>query len=315
MRRTLILLASLAIIVLGLWGSAVIFLDEERLKSIVTGHMSVQSGRKVDIRGSLSLRLFPRPRIHAQDLVVAAPDGFDGPGLLSADELVMSVRLLPLVRGSLTPREVRLSGATINLYTDEMGSSSVDGLLRLPDAGIRRGAERLATRQMRLEDIRVVINDMSVGRRHVLNMDLVEFDRFAFDEPLEFRFRGNLGDPPVFSMMDIEGLLLVPSTRERPVRLSNMRLTGVLSGSDLPLYLLGHVSMSSVPYFRLELGDGTLDVDGQQLSIDSTYTGSERGHLEVTANADRLALGRDTVRHRTAGRTVAAVVAWHRYRH
>jgi AsmA protein len=294
MRRTLILLASLAIIVLGLWGSAVIFLDEERLKSIVTGHMSVQSGRKVDIRGSLSLRLFPRPRIHAQDLVVAAPDGFDGPGLLSADELVMSVRLLPLVRGSLTPREVRLSGATINLYTDEMGSSSVDGLLRLPDAGIRRGAERLATRQMRLEDIRVVINDMSVGRRHVLNMDLVEFDRFAFDEPLEFRFRGNLGDPPVFSMMDIEGLLLVPSTRERPVRLSNMRLTGVLSGSDLPLYLLGHVSMSSVPYFRLELGDGTLDVDGQQLSIDSTYTGSERGHLEVTANADRLALGRDT---------------------
>ncbi len=291
MRRTLILLASVAIIVLGLWGSAVIYLDEERLKSIVTAHMSSQSGRKVEIRGSLSLRLFPRPRIHAEELVVAAPDGFDGPRFFSADELSMSVRLLPLVRGNLTPREVRLSGATVNLYTDEIGRSSVDGLVRKPDAGIRRGAQLLATREMRLEDIRVVINDMSVERRRAVNIDLMEFERFAFDEPLEFRFRGNFGDPPLFSVMDIEGMLLVPSTREKPVRLSNMRLSGELAESGLPLQLLGHVSMSSVPNLQLELADGALDMAGQRLSIEGVYTGGERGDLQLMATADHLALG------------------------
>lgn len=291
MRRSLILLASLAIIFLGLWGSAVIYLDEERLKSIVSSHLSAQSGRKVEIRGSLSLRLMPRPRIHAEDVVVAAPDGFDGPRFLNADELSMSVRLLPLIRGSLTPREVRLSGATVNLYTDEMGRSSVDGLVRSPDAEIRRGAELLSTREMRLEDIRVVINDMNVGRSRAVHIDLVEFDRFAFDEALEFRFRGNLGDPPLLSMMEVEGLLMVPSTRERPVRLSNMRLSGNLAGSGLPVQLFGHVSMSSAPLFELELGDGRLQVGGEQVSIEGSYIGRERGYLQLLAHTDHLAIG------------------------
>ncbi len=293
MRRTLILLASLAIIVLGLWGSAVIYLDEERLKSIVSSHLSAQTGRKVDIRGSLSLRLLPRPRIHAEDVVVAAPEGLEGPQFLSADELSMSVRLLPLVTGSFTPHEVRVSGATVNLYTDEVGRSSVDGLVRSPDAGIRRGAELLSTREMRLEDIRVVINDMGLGQSRAVHIDLVEFDRFAFDEALEFRFQGNLGDPPMFSTMEVEGLLLVPSTREKPVRLSNMRFSGELAGSGLPVQLLGHVSMTSVPRFKLELGDGRLDVAGQQLAIEGSYTGDERAHLQLSAQGERLATGND----------------------
>ena len=294
MRRTLMLLASLAIILLGLWGSAVIYLDEQRLKSIVSSHLSAQSGRKVDIRGSLSLRLFPRPRIHAEDVVVAAPEGFDGPKFLSVDELSMSVRLLPLVTGSLTPREVRLSGATMNLYSDEIGRSSVDGLVRSPDTGIRRGAELLATRQMRLEDIRIVINDTSVDQSRTVNIELVEFDQFAFDEALAFRFRGNLGDPPLLSMIDVEGLLMVPSTRERPVRLSNMRLSGELAGSGVPIQLFGNVSLLSVPEFELELEDGRLELADQQVSIVGHYIGWERPYLQLDIQAERLAFGLET---------------------
>ncbi len=295
MRRSLILLASVAIIVLGLWGSAVIFLDEKRLNSLVTAHLSAQSGRKVEIHGSLSLRLFPRPHIHAENVVMAPPEGFDAPSLVNADAVGMSLRLLPLIRGKVTPHEVRVSGATVNLYTDEIGRSSVDGLVRSPDSGMRTGAELLATRTMQLEDIRVVINDVGLGQRRSIDIERVEFDRFAFDEPLEFRFRGNLGDPPMFSVMDVTGLLLVPSTRERAVRLSSMHLTGTLAGSELPLELLGHLSMSSVPHFRLELADGQLGVGEQQLALAGIYTGGEPGYLEMVADAQRLALEREAV--------------------
>jgi hypothetical protein len=290
MRRSLILLASAAIIVLGLWGSAVIFLDEERLQSMVASHLSAQSGRKVEIRGALSLRFFPRLRMHAEDVVMAGPDGFDGPRFLSADELSMAVRMWPLVRGRLSPSEVRLSGATINLHTDVEGRSSVDGLVATGDGGVRRGADLLMIRQMRLEDVRVVVADMGLDRSRTIQVDTIEFEYFAFDEPLAFRFRGNLGDPAWFEFIELEGLLNVPMSRERPVRLSNMRLHGELLEGAGSLELLGHLWMSSLPVFALELADGRLEVAGQRLDVAGVYTGLERAHLRLDVAAEQLAL-------------------------
>lgn len=288
MRRSLILLASTAIIFLGLWGSAVIFLDEQRLKSVVASQLSAQSGRKVEIRGALSLGFFPRLRVHAEDVVMAAPEGFDGPRFLFADEIEMSVRLLPLIRGRVSPTDVRLSGATLNLYTDFEGRSSVDGLVATGDGGVRRGAELLMIRQLRLEDVRVVIADMGLDRSHTVQVEQIEFDRFAFDEPLEFRFQGNLGEPALFSYMEVEGLLHVPSSRRRPVRLSSMRMHGELSDGGWPVELLGHLWMSSYPEFSLELADGRLGVGGQRLDVSGLYSGQERPHLRVDIGAQRL---------------------------
>jgi AsmA protein len=289
MRRTLILLASLAIMLLGMWGSAVIFLDEDRLKSIVTTHLSEQTGRKLEIRGSLSVRFFPGLRVHAEDVVVSGPEGFDGPDLLETEQLTMSVRLLPLIRGNFSPGEVSVRNATLHLTTNRQGQSTVDGLLSSPDHPVERGVRLLSTRQMRLEDVRVVISDMVTERVDSLQIDYVELDRFAFDEALEFRFRGNLGEPPLFSSLEVEGLLLVPSTRQRPMRLANMRLSGRLIDGGQPVQLLGHLSMSSLPPLQLYLHDGRMDIAGQTFDIEAGYDAAADSVLRLAVHGEGLA--------------------------
>lgn len=283
MRRLTILIASLIIMVLGLWGSAVIYLDEDRLKGIVAEHLAQQTGRKLEIRGSLKVRFFPQLHLRAEQIVVSGPAGYDGPELLAADHLSMSVRLLPLIRGGISAGEVSLSGATLHLHTNREGQSSFDGLTSTSSAPLdqRNGQDLLSTRRMRLEDVRLVITDVAAERSDTIMIDWVELDRFSFDRPLQFHFRGNVGDPVLFYEMTIQGQLNVPSTRHRHVRLSNMRMSGRLIDTGQPVTLLGHLAVSPAPPLTFTLDDGRLEIDNQAFALAVSYDGQERGHLKL----------------------------------
>lgn len=287
MRRTLILLASLGIIFLGIWGSAVIYLDEDRLKSALVDHVSEQTGRKLEIRGALELDFFPRLRLRARDVVLSGPQDYDGPRLLEAESLSMSMRVLPLVRGNLSAGALQLSRATINVHTDDLGRSTLDGLMGAAKRqGEQGGPGLFATRQMRFEDVRLVISDVATQRQDTVVIDQVELDRFSFDEPLQFRFVGNVGDPSLFEQMMVEGQLHVPSERSHPMRLMNMRLSGELSSTREAVTLLGHLSFSSSPPLAMDLVDGRLAVGDQSMALEGKYTGNERGHLELASRSE-----------------------------
>lgn len=291
MRRTVILFASLSIILLGLWGSAEIFLDEDRLKGMVSEQMAQQTGRKVEIRGALRVRLFPRLHILAEQVVISGPEGIEGPQLLEADSLSMSVRVLPLIRGNFTAGRVGVSGATLNLYTDSEGRGSLDGLAA---AARSRQAESdaavLSTRQLRLEDLRLRITDLSTERVETVQVDLVELDRFSFDRPLQFSFKGNLGDPPLFEQLSVQGLLSVPSHAQEPIRLSEMRVSGRLQSTRQPLSLNGQLAMSAAPPLRFLLERARLEIGGQSMMVEAAYDGGQRGKLELSVTGDVIHL-------------------------
>ncbi|MCH8478697.1 MAG: hypothetical protein LAT56_12240 [Wenzhouxiangella sp.] len=78
MRNTFIVVAAAAIMMLGILGSGIIFLDEQRLKSLVAQHVENQTGRRLEIRGPLRVRLFPGLRISAEQVLMLPPEGFDG---------------------------------------------------------------------------------------------------------------------------------------------------------------------------------------------------------------------------------------------
>ncbi|MDZ7789592.1 MAG: AsmA family protein [Xanthomonadales bacterium] len=105
MRRTIILAAALSIILLGLWGTAVIYFDEDRLKAIVSDRLSEQIGRRVEIVGRLRFSLFPSARIEAGGVIVQGPPGVPGAATLRADRVELALRLAPLLRGELSPGE------------------------------------------------------------------------------------------------------------------------------------------------------------------------------------------------------------------
>ncbi|QOC23401.1 AsmA family protein [Wenzhouxiangella sp. AB-CW3] len=300
MRRTLIFLAGSLIIVMGLWGTAVLYLDEARLQRLLSSHFSEQSGRHVEIRGSVSLQLFPGIRIDARDVIVSGPPGQDGPALMNAEQMSVAVRMWPLLRGQVQPSEVSVTGAAVNLYRDERGRATFDGLLGRAESadngaaaspnGIPAGA---AMPRMRLEDVRVDVSGFGLGPSGHLQIENVVVQDFALDRTVEFHFEGNVGDPALFSSMIVDGLLHVPSSREQPIRLGNMRLRGALADSGEPLVLLGQMSVDSRPAFGWQLDDGRLELSEQALGLQASYMGGERGQMRVQGESEMLSMPAD----------------------
>jgi len=149
MRRTIILAAALSIILLGLWGTAVIYFDEDRLKAIVSDRLGEPIGRRVEIVGRIRFSLFPSARIEAGGVIVQGPSGVPGAATLRADRVELALRLAPLLRGELSPGRMELSGAVIQLAPgDKAGGDRSD-----PLEAIRSSAKLLAGRSVRLQDV------------------------------------------------------------------------------------------------------------------------------------------------------------------
>jgi AsmA protein len=283
MRRTIIFSAALAIIVLGLWGTAVIYLDEERLKRVVADRIAAQTGRRVEILGALTFDLFPRPRLAAEGVRIASPPDLDGPSLLRADRLAMSVEVLPLLRGELQASDVRMSGATINVHSDARGRSSIDGL-----GALASRTPLLSGRELVLEDVTLLVSDMATERVDTVRVDIIELDRFSLDRTVAFRFRGNLGDPPLFHSMSVDGQLEVPSDPKAPVRLADMRLDGRMATTDQPMSIEGDLTVSRTQPMALALERGRLRIGRQAFDIALAYRGGAQPHAALQADASRL---------------------------
>lgn len=303
MRRTIILAAALGIILLGLWGTFVLLLDEARLKGLVAEHLSQQTGRRVEIVGALRMSFFPRPRIEAERIVVGAPEPMDGPDLLSVESMSFSVRLLPLIRGDLVPGQVRLRGATVSLHTDSEGRSTADGLAR-----VATHANLLSSRAFRLEDVTIVISDASMRRIDTIDINLIDVDRFALDRTAAFRFRGAIGDPALVDDFRVEGLLHVPSRSGAPVQLREMRMHGRLPAFDFDATLSGQLAISRGAPLRLGLAEGVLDAAGHSWSVTGDYRGGERPRLQLGVSGQRLDWPRLTAAMPASGRPDLSVL-------
>lgn len=286
MRRTIILLSALAIIFLGLWGTMVIYFDEARLRGLVAERITAETGRRVEIVGSLRVSLFPRPRLRARDVVIAGPDGMAGPDLMTVESVDMDVDVLSLVRGRLSPGGVALKGATINVHSDGAGRSTLDGL---SDAV---SASRLVSgRSLRLEDVRLVVSDVATRRIDAVGIDLVELDRFRLDRTVAFRFRGNVGEPPLFDELRVDGLLNVPSEPRAPVHLRDMTLAGSLAAIGVPARVSGDLTVSRARPLRLALSLGRVQLGEAAFDLSADYRGGESPTLDLTAGGQRLDLG------------------------
>lgn len=285
MRRTIILAAALGIIVLGLWGTAVIYFDESRLKGIVSDRLSEQVGRRVEIVGALSFSLFPRPRLDAENVVIAGPEGAESRAMMRAKRVSMSLRLLPLFRGELAPAQTELSGAVINL-----ASAGSDGRSD-PLAAIRSSARLLSGRSLRLQDLTLVTAGRTGGGLDTLSIEFIEFDRFSLDRTVAFRFRGNLGEPRVLDDVHVDAMLHVPASSDKPVRLRDMQLRGRLTALDLPVSLSGDLTATGSDPFRLALAGGRLRVGDIAYDLSFGYHGGDAPAADLLVAGPELDWG------------------------
>lgn len=295
MRRTIILAAALSIILLGIWGTAVIFFDEDRLRAFVSDRLGEQLGRRVEIVGKLTFTLFPNAQIEAGGVIIHAPGDGPGPATLRADRVKMSLRLAPLLRGELSPGTMQLTGAIVRLASRED-----DGELSDPLAVIRSSAKMLTGRSVLLQDVILTRPSARGGVGNSVSIGFVELERFRLDEPVAFRFRGDLGEPVLLESVEIEGYLMVPSSPDSAVRLRDMRLVGRLPGQETEISLSGDVTTRSDDPLRLTLSGGRLGIGSRDFDLSLDYQAGEPPAVDLLLSGAELnaALALSTVSER-----------------
>ncbi|MFU8833414.1 MAG: hypothetical protein ACNA7J_14845, partial [Wenzhouxiangella sp.] len=275
MRSLLVIFASLTIMLLGLFGTAAILLDEGRVKSLVARHIENHTGHRVEIQGALKLRFFRRMSLSAERVVLARPDVVEGPAFFTSDTLDMELRLLPLILGRVDATEVRLGGARIN-YASEP-SEIEPGV-----ANSRHQLEGPST----LDDIVVTTGAGNGKDRETLEIDQVILSDFAFGEPLQFAFRGNIGEPGLFEEVEINGLMVLNPAGQ--MRLSNMRMQGSLGDGLYKIGMLGNATFAVSPHLHLSVDSGRLTVNDQKFELDMEYSGTARPYFSANLVARSL---------------------------
>lgn len=273
--------------VLGFAASLLIFGDQDRLKQLLIGQVELQTGRQMSIDGAVSLRLFPRIRIEAEQIQLSGPTEFQGPELVSSERLVAELRLLPLIRGRLETRELQFSGARLNLAMDADGLHSLGGLMRRPG---REGAPgMMAVGPLRLEDVEIEIGGLFLTGPRQIQVDQIELDGLVFDRSLNLRFQGALGRPPLIADVTLDGVLFIPAATGQ-LRLADLRLTGRHAGAGQPFELVGGLSFSAVPPLAMQLDQARLRVNGQELALHGRYEQGPRPFFTLSAAAETLDL-------------------------
>ncbi len=285
MRSTVIVVSAGLIMLLGVYGSLVILLDEDRLKLVVAEHVQRHTDRRIDIRGPLKISLFPGLRLSAESVVMSGPPGFEGPALFSAERLEMRVRLLPLIRGVIDAREVQLRGAAVNLHTDAEGVSSLDGLADSARPNRGRG---WSTGPISLDDVVVNLSQAENGGVERFEVDRIEFAGFMAGSPLQFRFQGNIGEPGIFDDIRIDGLLVAAENGR--MRLSNMRMDGSLAQGHYAFEVHGNVSLAQTPPLNLALDGGRLRINEHEFEVNLDFGAAPRPSLVAELGARELTM-------------------------
>ncbi|MFU8877768.1 MAG: AsmA family protein, partial [Wenzhouxiangellaceae bacterium] len=211
--------------------------------------------------------------------------------LFQADEFRMSLALLPLLRGEVETGDIGLDNASLTIHTDRAGRSSLNGLVAasgepqaLPDDD-RARAPRVSTGAITLSGTRLEISDAATDARQVFVVERLQIDSFAFDQPVRFSFKGEVGDPPSIDGIDVKGMLTVPSGAGA-IRVDDLEMTATAAG--LPLGLTGRATLDPGPPLVMQFEDGRVDLNGTELAASFSYRDSARPKIDATASGERL---------------------------
>lgn len=290
MRKLLIFLSAFLLLVLGLWGTIVFMLDEERLKTLAIEQVEARTGRTLTLDGPLNVKLFPRIELVAEDVTLDGPPDLDGPALFTADAFRMSVALWPLLRGEIETGALTLEDAEIQLFTDRSGRTTLDGLQQAaapsaPASDAPADRPELTVEAIRLNNVRLVVSDARTDSVQRFVMERFELDRFRFDTPVDFLFRGEVGDPPTLTEIELTGTVTVPSGAG-PIRIDGLDLSA-LSG-ELALGLEGDVRVETGTVTSARLEAGRVRLGDQAFDLTATWRGTPRPSVSAELRGEAL---------------------------
>lgn len=257
MTQRLTVLAAAGIIVLGLVGTVLIVLDEQRLKGLVSEWGSSASGGQLLVRGGLRWRWDQGLLIELDDVRVDGWRVAELDSQILAESMSVRVAFLPLLRGQLAVRELEWQDARVRLTT--AGSEGFD-----------HGDETGLERKERVSD--------NAGQRSSILPDRLRFNRLAVDFPQmgslaragfvvdEVIISGTRPGLPIPFLVD--GVVLEPDVLG-PIRVEGQ--LAIRGNGSWTLADLSAVGRSADGRYTFSLsGDADLDLTSGRLEVDQT---------------------------------------------
>ncbi|USD36145.1 AsmA family protein [Ferrimonas sp. SCSIO 43195] len=105
-----------------------VFLDPNAFKPEIEAKVKEATGRTLSIDGDIGWSLFPKVGLDIAGISLGNIPGENLPPLLSVNQAVVGVNLLPLLQKDVQIEEVTLAGVALNMVTLKDGRNSLEGL-------------------------------------------------------------------------------------------------------------------------------------------------------------------------------------------
>lgn len=251
---------------------ALLLIDTEMLKRQLEQRVEAQTGRELQIEGSLDISFYPVLGFEVQDVRLANAPGFGDEPLAAFDRALLRARVLPLLTGEVVVDTVRLNGLRVNAARNAEGRTNWAGLTdagqaqadapaeppadSAPQAGPQQpGADgapiSLRIDRIQVRDSRFAWSDAVSGQRLVVSDFALTVRSLQWDNPATVVLGGQVrqGDDPPLAVHAITRLSWAPATPS--VTLDNLDITALGQGGMLPAGLSAQLR-------------GDLHVDGAQ---------------------------------------------------
>lgn len=156
--------------------------DPARVMALVAKQVKAETGRDLRIRGAVSVGLFPRIAVVAEQVSLSNPDWADDPDFLATDRLSIAVRWAPLLQQRVVIDNVSLSDAVLSLQAAPVGKRLPANWILAPTA-VAATAESTSNelvidlKQIQLHQVQIRYRD-DAGALHesaiVKNLRIVE---------------------------------------------------------------------------------------------------------------------------------------------
>ncbi|MCL1048142.1 AsmA family protein [Shewanella abyssi] len=217
--------------------------DPNDLKPQIVDVVKQNTGRNLTISSDLSWTFFPSLGIKLGGITLSNPQGFENPAMVSVNEVVAEVALMPLLNKEVVISQLNLDGLTLALETQKDGRTSFDGLTgqasdTVPAKNSIGGGSSATLSKLDIGGISITNTQISnvdhqTNTKQSLSLKSLTLGRFQLDEfaKLQYELTASLPDLKVGSSG--EGQIRVSQDLQR-VTINDFVVSNVITGTSIP---------------------------------------------------------------------------------
>ncbi|MCL1058211.1 AsmA family protein [Shewanella gelidimarina] len=233
--------------ILGLVAALVLYItlifDPNDFKPQIVDVVKDKTGRNLAISSDLSWTFFPSLGIKLGGITLSNPEGFENAAMVSINEVVAEVALMPLLKKEVEISQLNLDGLTLALETQKDGRTSFDGLTGQASDNAQPqtsdGAASNATLSkldiggISITNTKISNFDHQTNTTQVLSLKSLTLGRFQLDKFATLQYELSASLPDLNLDSSGEGQIRVSQDLQH-VTINDFVVTNLITGNSIP---------------------------------------------------------------------------------